>query len=139
MKASVLSCLLLALLAPAAHAQVPDQNEIMEQLGPGPAQMIASMQALQKKYAAIDQERSAERRAISDEIAQEELDKAMANAASLTSQNIDPRAAAEVNTRERLASVYAQWEVEDAVLEREKKADMEKVMAEAGLMVPVPQ
>jgi hypothetical protein len=118
---------------------VPDQNEIMKQLGPGPAQMLASMQALQEKYAAMDQERSAERRAISEEIAREELDKAMANAASLTSQNIDPRAAAEVNARQRLAPIYAQWEVEDAALEREKKADMEKVMAEAGLMVPVPQ
>jgi Spy/CpxP family protein refolding chaperone len=139
MKIAIASCLIAAVLSAAlADAQAPDPNEIMKQLGPGPAQMLESMQALQEKYARIEEDRKAERKAMSEKVAAEERDRAMANAAALAGQNVDPMSAAEVNTRKRMEPLYEQWKAEDAALELEKQADMEKLMAESGLLAPMP-
>jgi Spy/CpxP family protein refolding chaperone len=139
MKIAIASCLIAAVLSAAlADAQAPDPNEIMKQLGPGPAQMLESVQALQEKYARIEEDRKAERKAMSEKVAAEERDRAMANAAALAGQNVDPMSAAEVNTRKRLEPLHEQWKAEDAALELEKQADMEKLMAESGLLAPMP-
>ena len=44
--------------------------------------------------------------------------------------------AAEVETRKRLEGIYAGWKFEDAELDMQMLADMQKAMAEAGIHVP---
>ena len=100
--------------------------------------MMSEMQRVQDKYVALEAEREAERKAIGDRVAREELTKARANAAALQSQGIDPGSAAEVATRERMAPYYEQWKAEDAALEAQKQADMQEAMSKAGLMIPMP-
>jgi hypothetical protein len=45
-------------------------------------------------------------------------------------------AVAEVESRKRLDALNAQWKIEDAALEAEMQADMQRAMAETGLLVP---
>jgi len=130
--------LLLGLIACAAGAQVPDHAAIYQQLGPQAAQAMQETQKVQEQYARTKQERAAERAAIRDRIAKEELDRAQGNAASLRSQGIDPLSAAEVATRKRLDTLQRQWKAEDAELEAKAQADMQKAMSKAGLMTPTP-
>jgi hypothetical protein len=98
--------------------------------------MLEGMQAVQDKYSRIKKEREDERRAVVDSIAEEELERARGNAASLQSQGIDPMSAAEVETRKRLEALNAQWNAEDAALDAQMQAEMQQAMAEAGLYVP---
>lgn len=138
MKTAIASCLLAIPLAWTAFAQAPTQEEIMKYLGPEAAEMMGGMQQVQEKYAVIEAQRKAERKAIGDRVAQEELAEARANAAALQSRGIDPGSAAEVATRERMAPYYEQWKAEDAELEAQKQADMQEAMSKAGLMIPMP-
>jgi nitrogen fixation/metabolism regulation signal transduction histidine kinase len=136
MNTRAVTFLLLGLFAFCAHSQNPDPQAIANQLGPEAAKMMESMLGMQEKYERIKKERENERRAIVDAVAKEERDRAMANAASLQSQGIDPMSAAEVASRKRLDALYAQWKIEDAALEAEMQADMQRAMAEAGLVAP---
>jgi hypothetical protein len=136
MNTRAVTFLLLGLFAFCAHSQTPDPQAIANQLGPEAAKMMESMLGMQEKYERIKKERENERRAIVDAVAKEERDRAMANAASLQSQGIDPMSAAEVASRKRLDALYAQWKIEDAALEAEMQADMQRAMAEAGLVAP---
>ena len=138
MKSSILYCLMAGAIMSTVQAQAPTQEQIMQQLGPEAAKMMSEMQRVQDKYVALEAEREAERKAIGDQVAQEELAKARANAAALQSQGIDPGSAAEVATRERMAPYYEQWKAEDAALEAQKQADMQEAMSKAGLMIPMP-
>ena len=138
MKASIVYCLMAGAIMSTAQAQAPSQEQIMQQLGPEAAKMMSEMQRVQDKYVALEAEREAERKAIGDRVAREELTKARANAAALQSQGIDPGSAAEVATRERMAPYYEQWKAEDAALEAQKQADMQQAMSKAGLMIPMP-
>jgi hypothetical protein len=139
MKASIFYCLIAGVLVSTAHAQAPTQEQIMQQLGPEAATMMSEMQRVQEKYVALEAKREAERKAIGDRVAQEELARARANAAALQSRGIDPGSAAEVATRERMAPYYEQWKAEDAELEAQKQADMQEAMSKAGLMIPMPR
>jgi nitrogen fixation/metabolism regulation signal transduction histidine kinase len=136
MNTRAVTFLLLGLFAHGAHSQAPDPQAIANQLGPEAAKMMESMLGMQDKYQRIKKERESERRAIVDAVAQEERERAMANAASLQSQGIDPMAVAEVESRKRLDALNAQWKIEDAALEAEMQADMQRAMAETGLLVP---
>ena len=136
MNTRAVTFLLLGLFAHGARSQAPDPQAIANQLGPEAAKMMESMLGMQDKYQRIKKERESERRAIVDAVAQEERERAMANAASLQSQGIDPMAVAEVESRKRLDALNAQWKIEDAALEAEMQADMQRAMAETGLLVP---
>jgi hypothetical protein len=136
MKPRAVTFLLLGLSAHGAHSQAPDPQALANQLGPEAAKMMESMLGMQDKYERIKKERESARRAIVDAVANEERERAMANAASLQSQGIDPMSAAEVATRKRLDALNAQWKIEDARLEAEMQADMQRAMAEAGLLAP---
>jgi nitrogen fixation/metabolism regulation signal transduction histidine kinase len=136
MNTRAVTFLLLGLFAHGAHSQAPDPQAIANQLGPEAAKMMESMLGMQDKYQRIKKERESERRAIVDAVAQEERERAMANAASLQSQGIDPMSVAEVESRKRLDALNAQWKIEDAKLEAEMQADMQRAMAETGLPVP---
>ena len=136
MNTRAVTFLLLGLFAHGARSQAPDPQAIANQLGPEAAKMMESMLGMQDKYQRIKKERESERRAIVDAVAQEERERAMANAASLQSQGIDPMSVAEVESRKRLDALNAQWKIEDAKLEAEMQADMQRAMAETGLLVP---
>ena len=130
--------LLTCLLAFCVQAQVPDPVTVARQLGPQAANVMQKMQGVQDEYAQARKEREAEREAVSKQIAREELDRAKRNAAALQSQGVDPLAAAEVATRDRLRPLQEQWKAEDAAFEAQAQADMQKAMTEAGLIAPMP-
>ena len=136
MNTRAVTLLLLGLFAHCAQSQVPDPQALAAQLGPEAAKMMESMLAVQQKYEGIKKNRESERRAVVDAVAKEERERAMANAAALQTQGIDPMSAAEVATRKRLEPINADWKVEDAALDAQMQADMQRAMAEAGMYVP---
>lgn len=124
-----------ALLAPVLPAEARAQ-------APDPQRIVAQMQELQKRYAAIEAEREAERQALKDRICREELEAAKARAATATGP-YDPYAAADSACNRRIEEHRARWKQEDAVLEEEKRAKLAEIMglpegmaAPGGMPVP---
>jgi len=115
------------LLASLITAPIPGRSQ-----APDLMKMQAGMQEVQEEWDQIKAERMKERAVISDQIAQEEMDKAMNGPehAAYRAAGNDPMAIAEMETRKRLEPLDAQWKEEDAALEAEMAVKMQKVMEE---------
>ncbi len=114
--------LLLTLSATTSTAQPPppqpDMQAIYQQMP-----HLEGMQAVQEKHERLKQERKAERKATTDAIYAEELEKAR-NAPEAANPMYDPYAAAEWAAKQRIEPLAAEWKQEDQALEQQMHQEM---------------
>jgi hypothetical protein len=105
-------------LAQAPYDQSPDPQAILNQMP-----HMQGMQELQIKYDNLKKEREQERKAVVDQIYEEELARAKKEQAA-QGPFYDPYAASEWAAKQRVEQLNAQWKKEDQALDAQMHEEM---------------